>query len=133
MTREEIYDKVKTVLVNALGVDDDEIKPDSVLRDDLGAESIDYLDIQFQLEKAFGIKISKGEMFNPELANDPNFVQNGNITQQGIAELKQRMPFADVSPIEQDPKLDNMAKLFTVDMITNFVQEKLSKTQQTTT
>ena len=131
MTREEIYDKVKTVLVNALGVDDDEIKPDAVLRDDLGAESIDYLDIQFQLEKAFGIKISKGEMFNPELANDPNFVQNGNITPQGIAELKSRMPFADVSPIEKDPKLDNMAKLFTVDMITNFVQEKLSKTQQT--
>jgi acyl carrier protein len=128
MTREEIYDKVKTVLVNALGVDDDEIKPDAVLRDDLGAESIDYLDIQFQLEKAFGIKISKGEMFNPELANDPNFVQNGNITPQGIAELKQRMPFADVSPIERDPKLDNMAKLFTVDMITNFVQEKLAKT-----
>jgi acyl carrier protein len=129
MTRDEIYQKVQTVLVDALGVDEDEVKPDAVLRDDLGAESIDYLDIQFRLEKTFGIKITKGEMFNPELANDPNFVQAGTITPQGIAELKSRMPFADVARLEADPKLDNMAQLFTVDMIANFVQEKLSKPQ----
>ena len=129
MTRDEIYQKVQTVLVDALGVDEEEVKPDAVLRDDLGAESIDYLDIQFRLEKTFGIKITKGEMFNPELANDPNFVQAGQVTPQGIAELKSRMPFADVARLEADPKLDNMAQLFTVDMITNFVQEKLSKPQ----
>jgi hypothetical protein len=96
------------------------------LRDDLGAESIDYLDIQFRLEKAFGIKIEKGEMFSPELANDPTFVQGGNITPTGIAELKKRMPFANVAILEGNPELDNMAKLFTVDMITNFVQAKLA-------
>jgi acyl carrier protein len=129
MTRDDIYNKVRTVLVDALGVDEDEVKPDAVLRDDLGAESIDYLDIQFRLEKTFGIKITKGEMFNPELANDPNFVQAGTITPQGIAELKSRMPFADVARLEADPKLDNMAQLFTVDMIANFVQDKLSKPQ----
>src|SRR5580765_1360857 len=122
MTRDEIFKKVQALLADALGVDEEEVTPTAVLRDDLGAESIDYLDIQFRLEKAFGIKIEKGEMFNPELANDPNFVQGGSITPNGIAELKSRMPFANVAQLETDPQLDNMAKLFTVDMITNFVQ-----------
>jgi acyl carrier protein len=126
MTHEEIYEKVKAMLVDALGVDEDEVTPDAVLRDDLGAESIDFLDIQFRLEKTFGIKINKGEMFSPELANDPNFVQNDTITPQGIAELKTRMPFANVAMLEADPKLENMSKLFTVDMIAKFVETKLS-------
>jgi acyl carrier protein len=112
MTRDEIQKKVQDLLADALGVDEDEVTPNAVLRDDLGAESIDYLDIQFRLEKAFAIKIEKGEMFSPELANDP--------------QLKSRMPFANVAQLEADPKLDNMAKLFTVDMITNFVQQKLA-------
>ena len=130
MTRDEIYEKVKAVLVDALGVDEEEVTPQSVLRDDLGAESIDYLDIQFRLEKTFGIKITKGEML-PEVANDTNFVQGDTITPQGIAELKKRMPFANVAQLEADPKLDNMAKLFTVDMVTSFVQDKLSRPQPT--
>jgi hypothetical protein len=66
-------------------------------------------------------------MFSPELANDPNFVQGGSITPQGISELKTRMPYANVAILEQDPQLDNMAKLFTVEMIVNFVESKLAK------
>src|ERR1700749_963827 len=110
MSHDEIEKKVSEILADSLGVDEEEVTPQAVLRDDLGAESIDYLDIQFRLEKAFGIKIEKGEMFNPELANDPNFVQGDKITPNGIAELKTRMPFANVAQLEADPKLDNMAK-----------------------
>src|SRR5262249_9584422 len=103
MTHDEIYQKVKAVLVDALGVDDDEVTPEAVLRDDLGAESIDYLDIAFRLEKTFGIKINKGEMFPEGVANDPTFVQNDTITPHGIAELKKRMPFSDIAVLEADP------------------------------
>lgn len=127
MSHDEIEKKVREILADSLGVDEDEVTPNAVLRDDLGAESIDYLDIQFRLEKAFGIKIEKGEMFNPELANDPNFVQGDKITPNGIAELKTRMPFANVAQLEADPKLDNMAKLFTVEMIVKFIESKLNK------
>jgi acyl carrier protein len=125
MTHDEIMKKVQTVLVDALGVDDDAVTPTAVLRDDLGAESIDYLDIVFRLEKTFGIKINKGEMFPENVANDPQFVQDGKITPTGIAELKKRMPFSDVSILERDPQLENMSKLFTVEMITKFVESKL--------
>ena len=125
MSRDEIYKKVQAVLVDALGVDEEEVKPESVIRDDLGAESIDFLDIMFRLEKAFGIKIPRGEMIPENLQNDPNIVQSGMITPAGIAMLKEKMPHSNFSEFEKDPKLDNMSKLFTVDAIVNYVQQKL--------
>jgi acyl carrier protein len=127
LSREEIYSKVQAVLVDALGVDEEEVTPTAVIRDDLGAESIDFLDIMFRLEKAFGIKIPKGEMYDENLANDPNFVKDGVVTPTGVAELKKRMPHSDFSTFEQDPKLDNMSKLFTVNMIVNYVERKLQQ------
>ena len=125
MSRDEIYKKVQGVLVDALGVDDDEVKPDAVIRDDLGAESIDFLDISFRLEKAFGIKIQKGEMMPENMANDPNLVQGGKVTPAGIAMLKQRMPHSNFAEFEQDPQVEKMSRLFTVDAIVNFVENKL--------
>ena len=125
MSRDEIYTKVQTVLVDALGVDEEEVTPNAVIRDDLGAESIDFLDIMFRLEKAFNIKIPKGEMMPENVANDPNIVKDGVVTPQGIAMLKEKMPHSDFSSFEADPKLDNMSKLFTVNAIVNYVQTKL--------
>jgi acyl carrier protein len=125
MTRDEIYKKVQAVLVDALGVDEEEVTPNAVIRDDLGAESIDFLDIMFRLEKAFGIKIPRGEMIPENLANNPEVVQNGIVTTKGIGELKSRMPHSDFSEFEKDPKLDNMSKLFTVNAIVNYVEGKL--------
>ena len=125
MTREEIYQRVQAVLVDSLGVDEEEITAKAVLVDDLGAESIDFLDITFRLEKAFGIKIPKGEMMPENLSQDPNIVQNGVVTPGGISELKKRMPHTDFAEFEKDPRLDNMTKLFTVDAIVNYVENKL--------
>ena len=108
-----------------MGVDEEEVTPTAVIKDDLGAESIDFLDIMFRLEKAFGIKIPRGEMMPENLQNDATIVQNGMVTPAGIAQLKQRMPHSDFSQFEKNPKLDNMSKLFTVDAIVNYIQGKL--------
>ena len=124
LTQEEIFKKVQAVLVDALGVDDDEVTPTAIIKDDLGAESIDFLDISFRLEKAFGIKIGKNEMM-PDPNATPEFVQEGKITTAGVNELKKRMPYADFTRFEQDPTVDNMSKLFTVNTIVNFVEGKL--------
>src|SRR3984957_13519146 len=100
MSREEIYSKVQGVLVAALGVDADEVTPKATLREDLGAESIDFLDIVFRLEKAFTtdpakpFKIPRGELFPenlPALMGDDRYVKDGKITPEGVAELKKRM------------------------------------------
>ncbi len=125
-TRDEILEKVRTVLVDALGVDDDEVTPSSRLAADLGAESIDFLDIVFRLEKAFGIKIPRGELF-PEnfAAADATLVADGVVTPKGLDELRARMPHADVDSFAADPKVENIPELFTVNMIVNFLEKKL--------
>jgi acyl carrier protein len=134
LSRDEIYTKVQGVLVDALGVDDDEVTPTATLREDLGAESIDFLDIVFRLEKAFTtdptkpFKIPRGELFPEDLdtlRNDPDYVKDGHITAAGMAELKKRMPYADFTDFEKDPQVDKAGSLLTVDTVTNYVAAKL--------
>jgi acyl carrier protein len=127
-SQDEIFSKVSATLVEALNVEEDEIKPTSTLQGDLGAESIDFLDIVFRLEREFGIKIPRGELF-PEaiFQGDPEFVQNGRVTDKGLAELKARMPFADLSKFEQNPEVSGISDLFTVEMITRYIQGKLDE------
>ncbi|HID23723.1 MAG TPA: acyl carrier protein [Planctomycetaceae bacterium] len=124
-TNDEIFEKVREVLVDALGVDDDEVTPEATLVGDLGAESIDFLDIVFRLEKAFDIKIPRGELFPENLTADSNYVQDGVVTEAGIAELRKQMPHADIVKFAEDPRVENIQELFTVQMIVNFVASKL--------
>jgi acyl carrier protein len=125
-TQEEIYSKVSATLVEALNVDEDEVSPASTLQGDLGAESIDFLDIVFRLEREFGIKIPRGELFPESIfQGDPEFVQNGKVTEKGLEELRARMPFADLSDFEKNPDLVKMSDLFTVEFITRYIQGKL--------
>lgn len=129
MTQDEVLGKVQQVLVDALGVDDDEVTLDATLVDDLGAESIDFLDIVFRLEKAFGIKIDQNELFPEALLNDPQYVQGGKVTDAGLSELKKRLPHLDFSAFEQSRDVAAFSGLFTVEAIVKFVADKL-KAQQ---
>ena len=126
-TQEEIFEKVRDTLVDALGVDDDEVTPESTLFGDLGAESIDILDIVFRLEKNFNIKIPRGELIPENLTSaDSNYVENGTVTSAGIAELRKRMPHADIDKLAADPKVSNIQELITAQMIVNYLKTKLS-------
>src|SRR2546426_1286537 len=126
-SQEEIYQKVSATLVEALNVDEDEISPASTLQGDLGAESIDFLDIVFRLEREFNIKIPRGELF-PEaiFQGDPEFVKDGKVTDKGLEELRQKMPFADIGKFEKNPEVTAISDLFTVDMIAKYIQGKLA-------
>ncbi|MCA9039972.1 MAG: acyl carrier protein [Planctomycetaceae bacterium] len=127
LSDEEILAKVQDTLVEALSVDDDEATPDATLVGDLGAESIDFLDIVFRLEKNFDIKIPRGELFPEDLTSaDSGYVQDGQVTEDGIAALRQKMPHADVDKLAADPQVENIQNLFTVQMICNFVKAKLN-------
>jgi len=126
MSRDEIFQQVQEVLIDALGVDDDEVTAEATLMGDLGAESIDFLDIVFRLEKAFGIKIPREELFPAEnLMTDSELVHNGKLTEKGLAELRQRMPHTDITAFESDPDINKLADLFTVNAIVNYVEGKL--------
>ncbi len=126
MTRDDIFGKVRDVLVDALAVDDDEVTPTASLVGNLGAESIDFLDIVFKLEQSFGIKIAQGELFPEGVAQDPKFVQNGKVTPEGLTALKARMPHVDFTAFEKDPQVSRVGGIFTVDALVNFVAKKLN-------
>ena len=125
-TYEQIFEKVQATLVDALGVDEDEVTRDATLQGDLGAESIDFLDIVFRLERNFGIKIPRGELFPENLTADPEWIADGKLTSKGVGELKSRLPFADISKFESDPAVDKIGDLYTVDMLVHYVQSKLA-------
>jgi acyl carrier protein len=123
---EDVLDKVRETLVDALGVDDDEVTPEATLIGDLGAESIDFLDISFRLEKAFDIKIPRGELFPENLANaDSGFVEDGKVTADGLEQLRTRMPHADIDAFASDPSVSRLSDLFTVGMICKFVESRI--------
>ncbi|MEM9751851.1 MAG: phosphopantetheine-binding protein [Planctomycetota bacterium] len=125
MDYDEALTKVTEVLEDALGVDEDEVTPEATLGPDLGAESIDYLDIVFRLEKAFSIKIDQAELMPNDVLTDPTYVDGGKITDAGITELKAKMPHADLSEIESSRDVDDFEKVFTVDTIVKFVQARV--------
>ena len=125
MERSEIFEKIQEILVDALAVDEDEVTPEATLIGDLGAESIDILDISFKLEQEFGFKIAQGELFPEGVTQDPEYVQDGKVTDKGLATLKERVPHFNFEQLEQDPSVENVSKIFTVDALVRFCEQKL--------
>jgi acyl carrier protein len=130
--RQQIEEGVTEVLEEALGVDAEDVKPEATLTGDLGAESIDFLDISFRLEKKFSapdkpFKIEQGELFPENMLQDPAMVQNGKVTDAGMALLKQKLPHIDFSGFEGDRSIKNLSQVFTVKSLCDFLERKLSR------
>ncbi len=125
LDQEEIFDKVQEALVDALGVDDDEVSRESTLVGDLGAESIDFLDIVFKLEKAFDITIPREELSPEDILTNNQYVQDGVVTADGMAELKRRMPWANLSEFEKNPRVQDFGNLLTVGDLCSYVGSKI--------
>ena len=125
VTKDEVFKKVQNALVEALGVDEDEVTPQATMVGDLGAESIDFLDIVFRLEKAFGIEIPRAELFPEDILTSAEYVQDGKVTPEGVAELKKRMPFADLTKFSANPVVQDFGNLLTVQDLCNYVNSKV--------
>lgn len=129
MTHDEVLLKVQTILVDALGVEEEDVTPDATLFAELGAESIDLLDIVFRLERGFTIKIPRGELF-PEPVNDPELVEGSRLTAQGLQAIRQQMPYTDLSVLEADPRVDRLFELYTVETLVRYVRGKLESQEE---
>ena len=124
-TKEEVFDKVKDSLIEALGLDDDEVTPDATMVGDLGAGSIDFLDIVFRLEKAFGIEIPRKELFPEDILTNAEFVEGGKVTETGLNEIRARMPFIDLSKFEENPVVQDFGNLLTVSDLCRYISGKV--------
>ena len=126
MPRSEIMAKVRDILVDVLSVDEDEVTDDAILTTDLGAESIDFLDILFRLEKEFGIKIPQEQLFNRDIVSNAEYLNDRKLNAAGVAALKKAMPYANLTDFEKNPDIDKLADVFTVAAIVNFVEGKVN-------
>ncbi len=126
MTESEIYRNVQRAVVEALAVDEEEVTPEARLTEDLGAESIDYLDIAFRLEQIFGIAIRPSEMIIGNFTSD-EYVQDGTITDAGMEELRRRLPHVDFDALERTRDMNDFLSAFTVDALVRFVKAKLDE------
>ena len=124
-SKEEIFDKIKNALVEALGVDEDEVTPEATLVGDLGAESIDFLDIVFRLEKAFNIKVPRGELFPEDILTNTDYVKDGKVTAEGLKQLRERMPFADLDAFSANPNVKDFGNMLTVQDMCRYVEGKV--------
>ena len=127
-TKEDVRLKVQTALVDALAVDEEEVTPEATMVGDLGAESIDFLDIVFRLEKAFSIEIPRSELFPEDILTNAEYVQDGLVTARGLAELKTRMPFADLTRFEANPAVQDFGNLLTVSDLCRYLETKVGAT-----
>ena len=123
----DIFKKLQEILSAALGIESSEIRPESSLVRELGAESIDFIDIIFRLEKSFDIKIPSGELFPGNVLNDDRFVKEGIVTPAGLVELRAKVPYLDIDSFQKDPQVSKLADFFTVQMIMNYLQDRLAK------
>jgi acyl carrier protein len=127
-TKEEVFEKIQAALVDALGVDEEDVTPTATLVGDLGAESIDFLDIVFRLEKSFNIKIPRGELFPEDILTNAQYVHDGKVTETGVAELRKRMPFANLDDFAKKPIVQDFGNLLTVADMCRFVESKVEVT-----
>lgn len=127
MDEQTVFEKIKECLAGALGIEPGEIRPESSLVRDLGAESIDFIDILFRLEKAFDIKIPSGELFPANLLNEERFVQTGRVTAEGIKALREKVPYLDLTEFEKDPQVARLAEHFKVRMVVDYVRDRIAK------
>jgi acyl carrier protein len=116
---------VRKIVADALGRADDEVKLDSILMDDLGAESLDFLDIVFRLEREFDIQITRGEMEKAsrgDMSQD-EFAPSGVISEKGLARLRELMPEAK-DRIKPGLRPSTILTLFSVQTFANMVVAK---------
>ena len=127
-TKKDVRLKVQTALEEALAVDKEEVTDEATMVGDLGAESIDFLDIVFRLEKAFDIEIPRSELFPEDILTNAEYVQDGLVTERGLEELKTRMPFADLTRFEANPAIQDFGNLLTVSDLCRYLESKVGAT-----
>ena len=130
MDRDEIFQGVKKCLMDCIRIDEDEIELDSKIIDDLGADSLDLLDIVFSLERHFKIKIRQGGIEKAARAGiaPEEFEVNGRLKSKGVERLRQILSEVPADKIYEDMPLSKLPYLFTVETFVKIVDRSVSET-----
>ena len=129
MNVETIFPKVQAIIADVLVIDEDQIQPNSRLIQDLGAESIDFLDLVFQLEKSFHIKIPRGQIEKNARGSlsEAEFEKNGELTPQGIMAIKNYLSEIPEDQFKPHMKVAEIPMLFTVETFCKLVLSAMTE------
>lgn len=116
------YARVEACFMEALELDSDEIQWNSKILEDLGAESLDLLDIVFRLEREFDIQIPRGQ-----LAAEAGGEENGLLTESGCARLRELMPEVPADELQPGMKTSELPTVFRVATFYNLVSSLLAE------
>jgi len=110
-----VYPKVAETLADALGCEVADVKLDASLIEDLQAESIDFLDLVFRLERAFKVKIPRGKIVEDARGTltEAEFEQKGIVTEAGVARLKSFLSEVPPARFKTPLKSADIPRLFT--------------------
>lgn len=122
---QQVFGRVRDCITKALELEPQAVEIQSRLIADLGAESIDFLDIVFRLEKAFSIKIPRDDLFPEKVLTDARYVRDGRLTEEGVKLLKSKLQKVDFAVFEKDPLVAKLPDLFTVQMIVDYLERRL--------
>ena len=125
----DIFGAVQTAVTDALGVDEDEVTPEATLLDDLGAESIDLLDILFRLERKLGVKIQAADLaayVQGGIPDDEFGDADGIITEKGLTQLKKALPQIDEAALAGTLRAEKVMSLFTVQNLADMVAARVA-------
>lgn len=123
----DVDSAVKDAVVEALALDDDEVTPESTLMEDLGAESIDLLDILFRIEKGTGVKIEAsdlGDYIQGGIPDDEFSDDDEVISEKGAEQLHKVMPQTDPSDLAGKLKAEEVMTLFSVQNLVDMVKAR---------
>ena len=134
---DSVYPKVKEIVADVLAIDEEEVTADSSLINDLGAESIDFLDLVFRLDRGFNVKIPRGQIEKEARGSlsDEEFEQNGVITAKGMAVLKEFLSEVPADRFKANLKVNDIPGLFTTNTFCKLVvnaQQTAKETSDTT-
>lgn len=125
--RSEIEEKIAAAIRKALTRDVGDITSDTSLVADLGVDSLDLVEIVYDVEEAFDIQLEPDELFPQRLLRDPNYVQDGAITREGVTKLAEQFSFTPLPPIAAGtPVSDVAAKLLTMRVFADYVAHVLA-------
>ena len=110
-----VYPTVAKTIADALGCDLEEVKPDASLINDLGAESIDFLDLVFRLERSFKVKIPRGKIIEDARGelSEVEFEQRGVLTEAALIRLKSFLSEVPPERVKSPLKATEIPRLFT--------------------
>ncbi len=127
METEAIFDRVRTIIANVMELDKDEINLDSSLIDDIGMESVDFMDVSTRIEEEFNIEIAEGELWDfGRIFADERMMKEGKITTKGVKSLRERYPGDDFQEVKPGTSLADIISLIKVKFIVNYLCHKTS-------